>query len=1207
MAELLRHKEVSRFMFLKRISLCGFKSFAVRVDFDFGPGVTCIVGPNGGGKSNVVDAFKWVLGEQSAHSLRGRQMLDMIFNGSATRKSSSIAQVDLTFDNTDRLLAEDRDEVTVTRRLYRSGDSEYLLNLEPVRLKDIRELFLGTGIGSHSYCVIEQGKVDSLLQANPAERRLIFEEAAGVSRYKLRRKEAQRKLERTDQNLLRVADILQEVEKRLRSIKLQAGKARNFQGYDQRLRELRSSFALSEYHRFTEALGSLQTRIDEASDESGALRAQLGRHDAESSQATVQLESLTEQINTCDNDFVRLHAEVTTLEERTDAARRRIDEQAAAEAGAGQRHAQQHERTETLTGELQEAEEQIRTLEAQKQEQHTLIDQLQAEDEVQARDLMRAQASLEDEKAGIVDLLRQTARLHNELGSLDEHQNALSSQKERLHHRDAAITEELTECVTLKAATEQRLAEIDKLIAEETARLEERKQAFAHMETTRDRLSVELASAKELRSGLISRRALLTDLERKMEGVGEAVRRLLEEKRSTEKPKKSLDTVSGMVADVIDADVVYALIVEAAIKEFDQYLVVADSEAFLSSPERFADLPGRLTAICLDRLPPAINERDFSQEPGFVARATDYVTVADEFEHLARCLLGKTIVVDTLEHALALSDDDVAGYRFVTLAGELVEPNGCISLGPPATLAGLISRRSELRDIGVQLGELETGIGTLEQQLDRTAAEVVHLHEIQQELRTAIYESHTARVEVNAQWQNLTEQVRRLTDEQPLIKGEADLLERQLAEAGRRAAASKGSIEELDEENTDREARVEGHKEQIDRLVESRTDAQQALTQARVAAGELSARRGAALQTAENARRDLRATEEARQVAADEVEACRFRIRESENQILAAGQRLAELTHQSRALEAQGLQLRRQREMLRLESEDLARRTRTDRTRLEEVETQLGELQLDLGEQRVRRDELITRVGDELSIDLGEHYASYTHEEQDWESVETEIAELRGKIERLGNVNLDAITEQAELEARLEYLSTQRNDLNQSRRQLDKLIEKLNAECEERFIKSFTVIRKNFQELFRKLFGGGKADVFLEDENDALESGIEIVARPPGKELQTITLMSGGEKSLTAIALLMSIFRAHPAPFAILDEVDAALDEANNERFNSIIRQFLDRSQFIVVTHSKRTMAIADQLYGITMQEPGVSARVSVRFDQPDSDASAVA
>jgi chromosome segregation protein len=649
---------------------------------------------------------------------------------------------------------------------------------------------------------------------------------------------------------------------------------------------------------------------------------------------------------------------------------------------------------------------------------------------------------------------------------------------------------------------------------------------------------------------------------------------------------------------MFDAEAVHAAIIEAAIGELDQYLVLSGGDVFLSHPELFDDLPGRLTAICLDRLPPVINEPVHVDHPSIVANAVDVVRYEEGYGRLARHLLGKTVVVDTLENALALAKADPAERRFVTLKGELVEPNGCVSVGPPGSRAGLIARKSERRKVKEALESIELRIASLTGELEEIDGQSAHLESVCGELRTAIEQANAAKVEAGAGLERVNEAVRRLSEEQPMIAGEVTLIGQQIEEARQRASESAESASRLDEENERREQAVAAYAEEIERLSEERERVQFALTDARVAVGKLAEKRKATADSIGELRRAIRITTEAIEAAAQEHDDAHSRISDSREVIESARRRLEELSVTAERLEGTAIQLRRRREMTQLESEQVATRIKAARSRLEEVESRVHHLELDMQSSVVHRDELVGRVREELNLDLEALSEEQESDDQEIGAVEEEIADLRQKIERLGHVNLDAIDELAELEERESFLSSQYQDLQDSRKQLEALIRKLDAESRERFTKAFEAIRENFRTLFRKLFGGGKADIVLEDPDTPLDCGIEILAKPPGKEFTRITLLSGGEKTMTAIALVMSIFRAQPSPFAFLDEVDAALDEANNARFNSIIQEFLDKSQFIVVTHSKRTMSIADQLYGITMQEPGVSSRVSVKFGE---------
>lgn len=1199
-------------MFLKRLTCQGFKSFADKTDFDFMPGVTGIVGPNGCGKSNVVDSIKWVLGDQSARSLRGKQMLDVIFNGSGTRKLAGMAQVDLLFDNTDRRLSRDADEVTITRRLFRSGESEYLINNEQCRLRDIRELFMDTGVGVGAYSIIEQGKVDILLQANPVDRRHIFEEAAGISRYKARKKEAERKLERVDQNLMRLEDIVEEVERRLRSIKYQAGKARSFQEYDRQLREKRAAFSMAEYHRLTERRSVLEQDEVRTEDEVTRLKTAISSAETRSSILDGDLSVLDAEVRQIEQQILTNASEITANTERIEQSHQRIDELAAVRSRAQQRLAIERQRAARLRQQFEAEQAAVDQLEGEINSARAAVETLIVEDRRLAEQLTALRTRSEDDKAGVIDLMRRSAQISNEIQTLGQRREHLETEKTRLLTRQDQISAELAVLEETRRGIDARTAEVTGQIRSHNQQLEDLRERAAQLDTDRAELNSRIAAAKEYRSGLLSRRQILTDLDRHHEGVDAGVRELLHRKES-DTGGQTFAYVRGLVADLLAVDVAHAALIETALGDYDQYLVVEDSEAFLRDADSLADFPGRVKAICMDRLPPFIDGRDFTQQEGFVAYAVDIVRFQKDAEQLVRHLLGKTIVVRTLADAVRMASQNPPSYRYVTLTGELLDPNlAFCELGPAGGRTGLISRKSELREIDVQIDEVDNRIEAESGRLEETSTEISQIEQALEDQRRLLNEALRAEVENNGQRSTNENAMQRLHHEQPLINSELAAIDRHIREATEQSERSAETLSRLESDNVAQEERIRALDIQIVLLGDERSRLSERLTEAKVAVAELMQRRNLMGNTLRSVRESWQASEEAVRSAARESEDAASRITLAERTVLTAESRLAELYLAKEQRDAELLGRQRRRQEIRLEIEQLAARVKTERGSLTEFEERLYQLRMESQEARIRLEDLIARVRDELGIDLAESYANYQHREegQDWAAVEAEIEELKGKIQRLGNVNLDAIAEQEELEKRSDFLGQQHTDLRASQKQLTELIEQLNQECRERFTQTFETVRGHFQELFRKLFGGGKADIILEQPPegqpmDVLEAGIEIQARPPGKELQSISLLSGGEKTMTAIALLLSIFRSRPSPFTILDEVDAALDEANNERFNRIVGEFLDKSQFIIITHSKRTMSIADVLYGITMQEAGVSKRVSVKFDSAEDHTAA--
>jgi len=1201
---------------LKRLEVFGFKSFADRTRFDFDSGITVIVGPNGCGKSNVVDAVKWVLGEQSAKSLRGRDMADVIFAGSESRKSLGFAEATLTFDNTRGVLPVDLAEVEVSRRLYRSGESEYLLNRRPCRLRDIRELFMDTGVGVDAYSLIEQGKVDVLLQSNPAERRLIFEEAAGISKYKAKRKEAERKLARTEQNLLRLDDIFQEVDRRLRSVKYQAGKARSWKQYNERLKELRVSYALNQYHEHTVAMAAQQADLDRLGDARAAASARLADLDRQRSAVENELMDLETAARDADGRLSEVRSDIATRTSEIEFHRTRAEE-------LGQIVDRDRRKLGDLSAHLRQAEadvqrrqDEIRDVAQAAERQAAAVEAI----EQRLRDVSDEGRTLtgriEHAKAELLDLAQARTRSASRRGSLELALETLAGQTRKLAARRDEIAAALDQLAGREGELRQELAELDVTIAERRGRLEAKRHEADQRQRHLNEVADRLARAKEHASALESRRSLLEDLERRGEGIPAAVRRVTEAIRAEAAPPPpregapapeapSVDTAPpagrwhGMVADLIEVDVAHAVMVEAALGSAEK-LLVADRQAdVLALARRLeGDLPGQVRFLAIDAIEPATNGRDLSPYPEAVGWAMDYVRADVSVRPAVAHLLARTIVVRTLDDAVRLGGrgGPLAGYRFVSLSGGVLEADGSIAIGPPGPETSLISRRSELRDIGRQADEVRARIAGLEADRRRAVAELQALDASQQHLRQEIYEASMRKVEVDAALRRLADTRQELTKETPVVEAElADLVARRDETARQRDAVDRevADLERRETAQRDAVARLSAEQET---LLERREACEEERTSARVALAQLKEKQAAAADALEAARRDLTSTRAGIDEAERELADCRARIRESQRSMLRLQSELAEAFRVKESAEADVRRLAESRADARRRAADLAEAARRVEGEIDQVRARVHEVELARRELETKRDDLAARVRDDFGLDLAHAYASWQADQVDWDAVAEEIRDLQGKIERLGSVNLEAIDEQEALESRVEFLRRQRDDLTAARTTLTDLIERINRESRQRFLSTFEAVRGHFQELFRKLFGGGKADVFLEDEQDVLETGIEIVARPPGKQLQRISLLSGGEKTMTAVALLLAVFRARPSPFAILDEVDAALDETNIDRFCALVKEFLDQSQFIIISHNKRTMAMADVLYGVTMAEPGVSRKVSVKF-----------
>jgi chromosome segregation protein len=1250
-------------MRLKKLILQGFKSFADRTEFVFDSPITGIVGPNGCGKSNVVDAFKWVLGEQSAKSLRGDAMLDVIFNGSGGRKPAGMAEVTLVFENPlrgdrTRILNLDVDEVSVGRRLFRDGTSEYQLNTQNSRLKDIRELFLDTGVGVDAYSVIEQGRVAALLEANPEERRLIFEEAAGISKFKQRRKEAQRKLEKVDQNLLRVNDIVEEVDKRLRSVKIQAGRARTYQEYSQRLTELRLTYALQEYHTFRGHLGQLESKIRDAQFRLDDAAGNLAHRQNELALKREELDAHSQRRQQVEYELVQARAAMQSAQQRQEYARQQLQQIAEQiEAFENDRKGVEHKLAEVSQSLNAEAEILSQLTEELQTYRKQIDERQQAFADTQLR-LAQINKEIEQHKSAILDLMRQLAQVNSRLGHIEIERKNIASQQIRLAERRQVVVTELETLESQRSAAQQ---ELDRTVAEmegQQGQLEERRRQATQLGQQLAQISEQLGAAREHRSGLLSRQKLLEDLEAKREGMSEGVKSVLRQRQAR------FPFIRGLVADVLRVDIEHAHAIEAALDGRDQWLLTDALASATNSREALEELEGRVNILSLDGLAcgtgfqpvrstirigdvdyfqPDISQHglearatgddlyDWNQHPHRIRFTIDLVRFEPADQPIAEHLLGRTVAVDDLRVARDLHEAGPRGWRYVTKNGEVIEADGTLRAGPLTASMGLLSRRSELEAIAQQIADVDTRIADLSAKLSDGSAAAKALEEQQNGLRNEIYRLNTIKVE-------LTSRIARNNDQQSALRREQPILDRELQVMLDQIGKLKTEETVLAERRANMEADQSTRQQQVTDLSANQetlsTDLRQLgeeLTKSRVQLGQIQERQLASQQQVQRQTAAKAELEQQIQRLLRSAQAIADRRGGVDSELESAKHAEATLVENQKGLAGQIEKLTAQVQEVSEAVRTLTGQVDGLRGEHSQVEQELHQLQMRLSEVKVRLETLVSRTNEELQLDLPAKYDSlsgdggpgYQPAEMDWDAVAEEIKQLRDKIHRLGNVNIDAIGEQDELEQRAQFLTTQVTDLTASKKQLEELIDEINRESSARFEQTFNAVREHFQGMFRKLFGGGKADIYLETELedtkkpevgpdgqplpietrkiDVLDAGIEVIARPPGKQPVSISQLSGGEKTMTCVALLMSIFKSKPSPFCILDEVDAALDEANNQRFNLIVQEFLDQSQFIIITHSKRTMQIADVLYGVTMQEQGVSKRVAVKFDQVDA------
>ena len=1265
-------------MRLSKLILNGFKSFADRTEFTFDDDITGVVGPNGCGKSNVVDAIKWVLGERSSKSLRGKEMIDVIFAGAAGRSPAGMASVTLGFDNpiidADAELVEltlndpldedegeeeteerreqrrsgrrrrglpiEADEVFVERRLYRDGTSQYLINDKRVRLRDIRELFLDTGIGADAYSIIEQGKVDAMLLASPQERRTIFEEAAGIARYKQRRIEATRKLDKTEVNLTKAREQLENTERRLRIVKGQAAKAKRFQSLDDEYRAIRMALAFDQYDDLRQRLDGLTSELTALESQREASQARVEELEAEKQDAEVTRHELNETVRRVDSerqsaqhDAERATQRVKMTESAIEEAKRRLETDASkseeltlrleelAKSEADERHA-----IETHESRLSEVEQSMsRATEARAAVLEEAADARQKLSEKQA-----AVAGVERERAALNASIqsdtRRAEQLAEQLGAVERKQAEARSEQERQTREH----EELLE------ACRKHSDEVDRLSAQ-LAGLDEQASSLA---AGRSELAERVSELDQQRVRLDSRRVTLEEMDASREGFGDAVRAVLDARDAGE----GFEGVIGAVADLIEASSDDAEAVEAALGSALQSLVVR-SALDIPSAEELGKLKGRVTFMPLStggadfHCPSTRSPMDTVLRGGRVTALRPLVRIRENAEaalgeagaKLLDRLLGQTYLVENLEAATLLAAGVIgSGARFVTRDGCVLESDGRVVAGPSASETGgqgLLRRRAELEQLRFTLASVTESLETNRDELTRQDERASAISQSRAQVRTqlAAEERHLAGAQARAE--RLETERRRHTESLGTLAQEAEQITGRLETVRNEAEQLRERITKLDDLLIDQRAAAESLETEVTRLTMRAEQSSEQVTAARVEAGALreqlsSARRDLdrVVSETESVQRSLRELTDHAERAQGVIEQHRQTIIEAQNEVAHANEKAELLASQ---LEETQSQLAEANER----ANSLSQHASRARDEAQRIERNWHSLEVARREVEVKREHAEDRAGEELGIDIAAEYREYRLLVMydaivllDQEEASAQCEELRKEIKKLGNVNLDSIEEEGQLEGRNEELIAQVADLDEARTRLTELIERLNVASRERFEETFTAVRENFagsNGMFRRLFGGGKAEVRLmplvkeidgekvqTDEVDWLESGVEVIARPPGKEPRTINQLSGGEKTMTAVALLLSIFQTKPSCFCILDEVDAALDDANVDRYCNVVRSFTDRSHFIIITHHKRTMSEADRLYGVTMQERGVSKRVTVKVDEIHEDGS---
>ncbi|MCD7762224.1 MAG: chromosome segregation protein SMC [Lachnospiraceae bacterium] len=1186
-------------MYLKSIEVQGFKSFANKIVFQFHNGITAIVGPNGSGKSNVADAVRWVLGEQSAKSLRGSSMQDIIFAGTETRKPLGFASVSITLDNADHQLAVSYDEVTVTRRVYRSGESEYLMNGTHVRLRDINELFYDTGIGKEGYSIIGQGQIERIISGKPEERRELFDEAAGIVKFKRRKASALKKLESERQNLTRVNDILSELTRQLGPLEKQAETAKIYLQKRDALKTCDVNLFLLETEKIQKDLESLSEKQQVTEDQLASAREEYDRTRTEYESAEQEIARMDELLQKKRDEAAEGRLRKGQFENQIQLLKEQIRT-----AENSDEHF--HSRITAISGQITDYEEQEKQADEELNRQRGQV-KLANEDAAAKQETIVAlgrecasiQSDIENAKSGIIELLNQRA-------TLKAHMQRYDTMAEQAQLRKAQLSQEVLRLKSEEASQDDICRRTQAEYDEITARIDtlnERSDAVNEsLEKTQRELTGHNQRMEEDHTRYhreISRLESLKNIAERYDGYGNSIRRVME--RKDQEPG-----ILGVVADIIRVEKQYETAIETALGGNIQNIVTDTEETAKRQIEYLKkNKYGRATFLPLSGL---TNRGGFStpqalKEPGVIGLASSLAQADAKYGTLVESLLGRTVVADQIDHAIALAKKYRHSLRIVTLDGELLNPGGSMSGGAFKNAGNLLGRRREIDDLEKRVKKSRAALDELQGLIDRTRSERNRLREelvrLNEELQKEYLAQNTAKLRLDEisekqsstseTWQKLqsehTQIEQQMKDIQESLSGEKDELDRSVREEKEyesKISDQQALLEQKRIEEREVSAKAQETQLLLTRLEQQEQFIRQNLTRIRQEKERL---------TLEKAQ------------AEEEQKGAAGNVREKQDQITQIEDVLVHAEEEEKNLQEEIEKLQKEREATGASH----RQFFAAREELSEQISLLDKESFRLNAQV----EKITEQKDARINYMWEEYALTWSSAQELRDesctavtpLKKQISELKSEIKALGSVNVNAIEDFKELSERHMFLSGQHEDLQKAEATLVKIIEELDAGMRTQFKEQFSRIQAEFDKTFKQLFGGGRGTLELMEDEDILEAGIRIIAQPPGKKLQNMMQLSGGEKSLTAIALLFAIQNLKPSPFCLLDEIEAALDESNVDRFASYLHRLTKNTQFIIITHRRGVMNAADRLYGITMQEKGVSALVSVNLIEDELDA----
>lgn len=1173
-------------MYFKKLELFGFKSFADKADLQFEPGITGVVGPNGCGKTNISDAIRWVIGEQSAKQLRGVKMEDVIFNGSRSRQPVGMAEVSLTLDNSQNVLPVDYNEITITRRLFRSGESEYLINKVPCRHKDITELFMDTGIGTEVYSLLESRQIEMILNSKPEDRRFLFEEAAGVMKYKVRKNEAMHKLEQTSQNLLRLGDVIAEVKARIGSLDYQARKARQYQKHQQELKDLELTnyyYSWRQLNRKLEEFETLEVHFSESTEQ---ISTEISGCESKIAQIKLDLTNLDGQIVAAQQKVFGIDSAIARLEDKIYGAQERKKELENRLKEVIQENHQLQEKLNSLINEQETVQKEkkllafkIAELEREYNGRNDLYQQ-------HRQLLSEKNANIEADKAKYFNLLNKVSQIKNSLSTItSEQKNAqnlyskvngqilsVTNQAEVLSHQ---IEELNNSCQNQTQSYNQLLQENSKL---ETSELETQQKLTA-MESKLE----ELKTSFNLKNSLL---LSLLELKSSFAGYQEGVKKIL-----AQKPNGVVGTIPELI-EITHQE--YATLIEMLLDQKLQYIICENGQTLNDLIETLkGNEAPRVTMLSLDELPTQREPQSYVLQrlkESIIGPASDYIKCEQRYRKLVEYLLTDTYIVKDLVTARQIAGEN-GNIKAITLNGELVTDRVIITLGIKDN-AGLLEREIRIKQLQIERDELQVQVNSALQEREILSRD---LQGLENQIKAMAVSRQNKLLQLGATQKDHEQanlKLKELQKELNVLREEEVLLGQHLVE--HKELLTKINQEYLQGEQEEKQSKenLSGKEQELVALNEHSLKLQNEFTVLKVdlaACREKSEHFEVLTTRLSKSKSDLETELEKIKLEKDSID----------NQIMESDQVRVEVEDNINKLLTEKKGADASLDQMRANKQDLIINLRALESKIDNWQNEANQLRQQKHEQEIKYtqlntlvEQIVTTLHDKYNVNIDEQTLPQDLNKPD----EDEIERLRKKIESLGAVNLVAIDEYEQLQERFNFLLKQQEDLTKAQDDIHKVISKINQTTKEYFEKTFNLVQANFSNLFKQLFEGGEGELVLTNPQDLLETGIDIIVQPPGKKLTNISLLSGGEKALTAIAILFAIFIVKPSPFCVLDEIDAPLDDSNLLRFIRMLKEFAQKTQFIMVTHNKKSMEMADVLYGVTMEEFGVSKLVSVKF-----------